>query len=54
MPAEIYKGSCAHTGKGDNKVVQQSYGTSYCPKCKASKGPDGMWRKLTDEEEKDD
>lgn len=38
MTAEIYRGSCAHTGKGDNKVVQQNYGTSYCPKCKASKG----------------
>lgn len=51
MTAEVYTGPCAHTGKGDDKVTQQLYGTEFCPKCGASKGIDKVWRVLKEDED---
>lgn len=45
--ARIYDGPCKHDGTKDQKVRHSLYGSSYCPKCEASRSPlDHQWRVL--------
>ena len=37
---------CAHNGTDAKRVKRHDYGTSYCPLCDGSRGPDGLWRVL--------
>ena len=46
LRAGAYELDCKHDHKAPKERTQQSYGTEHCKACGASRGRDGLWRKI--------